>query len=157
MRPMILLVLCGCGCWALGVGNAAGPPAPVNSGQEPAVVPAPVSAAAVPAKADASRLVGTWRVDLRSKPGDAPYYQQFVVKSVVDNTPVGTFYDSEIRDARLNLDWGTVHFAFTTADAHERGTYNTTGRLVGDRIEGTTHSLGRHFLAVWTAVRLPEP
>lgn len=111
---------------------------------------------APPPKADAGKLKGTWRVDLRSKPGDPPYYQEFVVRGVEGNGLTGTFYESEIKDGRINTDWGTVHFAFTTADARERGLYNTSGRLVGDRLEGTTHSLGRNFLAVWTAERQPE-
>ena len=136
----IALVIGMCG-WLGG----AGAPAPLL-GQEPAA----------PAKADASKLVGTWRVDLRPKPGDPPYYQELVVKSVDGTKLVGTFYNSELQDGRLNLDWGTVHFAFTTNDARERGIYNTAGRLVGDRLEGTTHSIGREFLAVWTAVRQPE-
>ena len=119
---------------------------------------APSSAPPRPADppADPSRLVGTWRVDLRPKPGAPDYYQEFVVRSVADKVPVGTFYGSELKDARINADWGTVHFAFTTSDARERGTYNTAGRLVGDHLEGTTHSLGRNFLAVWTATRVAE-
>lgn len=106
-----------------------------------------------PPRPDAAKLVGTWRVDLRSKPGDAPYFQDFIVAKVDGNTLAGTFYQSEVADGRINTDWGTVHFAFTTADSQGRGTYNTAGRLVGDRLEGTTHSLGRKFLAVWTAER----
>lgn len=50
------------------------------------------------------------------------------------------------KQPRLNTDWGEVHFAFTTAD--NSGAYNTSGVL-----HGTTHSLGRGFLAVWTAER----
>ena len=31
------------------------------------------------------------------------------------------------------------------------------GSLVEGRLEGTTHSLGRGFLAVWTAERVEDP
>ncbi len=51
-----------------------------------------------------------------------------------------------------NTYWGQVHFAFTTSDGS--GAYNTSGILVGTQLRGTTHSLGREFLAVWTAERM---
>lgn len=107
--------------------------------------------------ADPSRLIGTWLADLRPRPDAPDYDQEFVVRGVANQVPVGTFYGRELQDARLNLDWGTTHFAFTTSDARERGTYNTAGRIVGDHLEGTTHPLGRNFLAVWTATRVPDP
>lgn len=97
-----------------------------------------------------SELVGTWRVDLRPTPEASPYYQELVI-SVSGDTVEGTFYGSPFRDLQLNADWGTLHFAFVTDDGS--GAYNTTARLLDGRLEGTTHSLGRGFLAVWTAER----
>lgn len=99
-----------------------------------------------------SELIGEWKVDLRSKPGDKPYYQMMVIEAVDGNGVKGKFYNSEIRDGRVNVDWGTLHFAFVTSDG--KAPYNTAGRLVNGRIEGTTNSIGRGFLAVWTAEKV---
>ncbi len=100
-------------------------------------------------------LVGTWRVDLRPTPGADAYYKEFVVTRVEGNVFEGTFYDTTIESGRLNSDWGEVHFAFTTRDGS--GAYNTSGIWDGTGMRGTTHSLGRDFLSVWTAVREPQP
>ena len=105
------------------------------------------------APASPEALTGTWRVDLRPTPDAEPYYQEFVVESVEGDTILGTFYGTAIEHGRLNTDWGQVRFAFPTAD--DSGPYNTSGVLNGTQIEGTTHSLGRDFLAVWSAERVP--
>jgi hypothetical protein len=120
---------------------------------ETAPDPVPPSLPAAAAAAEPDGLVGTWRVDLRPTPGAAPFYQTFVVTSVKGGRLGGRFYDTEIRDGWINKDWGAVHFAFTTSD--NSGAYHTAGRLVKGRIEGTTHAVGRGFLAVWTAERVP--
>ena len=97
----------------------------------------------------ASDLVGTWTVDLRPTPDAPPYTTEFVVTSVEDGDLEGTFYGTAIRDGRVNTSWGEVHFSFVTEDGS--GPYNTQGRLTGNMLKGTTHSLGRSFLSVWTA------
>lgn len=99
-------------------------------------------------------LLGIWQVDLRPTPDAEAYYQPFTVTAINGNTFTGTFYQSEIREARLNTDWGVVHFAFVTNDGS--GDYHTAGRLIDGRLEGTTHALGRNFLTVWTATRPGE-
>jgi hypothetical protein len=104
-----------------------------------------------PEPADASRLVGTWKVDLRPTPSSPPYYQAFVVRSVDGKTFTGTFYGAEIRSGRINTDWNHVAFAFVTEDGS--GAYHHSGRLIEGRLEGMTNSTGRDFLAVWTAAR----
>ncbi len=102
---------------------------------------------------NAKALVGTWRVDLRPTPDAEPYYQEFVVRRVEGDTFEGSFYGgTELQHGRINTDWGSVHFAFATSDGS--GVYNTSGVLDGEKLRGTTHSLGREFLAVWTAERV---
>jgi hypothetical protein len=96
-------------------------------------------------------LIGVWKVDLRPTPDAEPYYQEFVVSKIDSNTFEGTFYGTELRHGRINTDWDGVHFAFVTNDGS--GDYNTSGVLAGDSLRGTTHSLGRAFLSVWTAKR----
>lgn len=95
-------------------------------------------------------LVGTWKVDLRPTPDAAPYFQTFVVRSVGDGFEM-EFYGTPATNIHINKDWGHVEFAFTTEDGS--GVYHTSGRLLGERLEGRTHSLGRNFLSVWTAER----
>ncbi len=98
---------------------------------------------------DPGQLVGTWRVDLRPTPGAPAYFQSFVVRSVEGGSFQGTFYGSEIKNGRINTDWGAVRFAFTTEDVS--GIYHHTGVLRDGALEGTSHSLGRRFLAYWSA------
>ena len=100
---------------------------------------------------DANKLIGKWQVDLRPTPDAAAYYQEFVVTGIDSNSFKGTFYGTEIRQAHTNLDWGKVYFAFITGDGS--GAYNTSGFLDGDTLRGTTHSIGRQFLSVWTATK----
>ena len=76
------------------------------------------------------------------------------VTAIDGDTFTGTFYQSAIQEGRINTDWGAVYFAFVTSDGS--GTYHTAGRLIEGRLEGTTHALGRDFLAVWTAERNAE-
>lgn len=109
---------------------------------------------AEPANPELSALVGTWRVDLRPAPGADPYFQSLVV-AITDGEVEGSFYDTTFRDFQSNVDWGPLHFAFVTEDGS--GIYHTSGRLVEGRLEGTTHALGRGFLAVWTAERVEDP
>ena len=100
---------------------------------------------------DARQLVGRWKVDLRSKPGDPEYFQAFVVSSVEGQTFAGTFYGSPIEQARINTAWGAVRIAFVTSDLS--GPYNHSATLVGSRLEGLTNSTGRNFLSYWTATK----
>ena len=95
-------------------------------------------------------LAGTWTVDLRPTPDSEPYFQEFTLEWG-DEGPVGTFYGTSIEEVRTNTAWGVIWIAFVTRDGS--GAYHTTAKLVGDRLEGTTHSLGRGFLSPWTAVR----
>ncbi|MEO1280009.1 MAG: hypothetical protein AAFV77_13700 [Planctomycetota bacterium] len=99
----------------------------------------------------AESLVGRWQVDLRPTPDSGPSYQEFVVESVEGKTFTGTFYDSPISEARLNTDWGAVHFSFISMDGS--GAYLHAGVLRDGRLEGTSNATGRGFLSVWTGER----
>ncbi|MEZ4655831.1 MAG: hypothetical protein R3E12_20150 [Candidatus Eisenbacteria bacterium] len=92
---------------------------------------------------------GTWKVDLRLTPDAEPYYQEFIVEQDRGWDVPRVLLSHTDENARLNTDWGEVHFAFTTAD--NSGAYNTSGVLRDGILHGTTHSLARGFLAVWTA------
>jgi hypothetical protein len=96
-------------------------------------------------------LVGTWEVDLWPNPAAQPYLQSLIVKAVSGITFDGTFYGAEISDGRINVDWGAVRIAFVTADAS--GPYNHSAVFRDGRLEGLTNSLGRKFLAYWSATK----
>lgn len=96
-------------------------------------------------------LIGTWQVDLRPAPDAEPYYQEFVVSSVEDDSFTGTFYGSPVSEARINTDWGKLRIAFVTADGS--GPYNHSAVLEGEKLEGLSNSTGRDFLSYWSAVR----
>jgi len=100
---------------------------------------------------DSQGLVGVWKVDLRPRPDDPAYFQEFVVTSVKGKTFVGTFYGAPIEQARINTDWGSVRIAFVTSD--QSGLYNHSATLVGSRLEGLTNSTGRDFLSFWSATK----
>ena len=103
----------------------------------------------------ASDLMGVWKVDLRPTPDAEPYVQEFTVESVDGDSITGTFYGTPIQEGRFNVDWGALRFAFVTADGS--GPYHHSGLLSNGRLIGMTHSLGRDFLAYWTAVRESGP
>jgi hypothetical protein len=124
---------------ATGPGEATGPVYDV----------AALDASAAVDTVNARDLVGTWTVDLRPTPDAEPYYQEFVVADVTAESFTGTFYGAPVSEARLNVDWGAVRFAFVTEDGS--GPYYHSGVLREGRLEGTTHSPGRGFLAYWTA------
>ena len=97
---------------------------------------------------DTSELMGTWKIDLRPTPDAPPYIQSLVITSTESNRLKGTFYGSTIQNGRVNTDWGRVVFAFVTQD--ESGFYHTTGELRDGKLSGSTHAIGRDFLALWT-------
>ncbi len=101
------------------------------------------------AATDPEALLGAWSVDLRPTPEAEAYLQPMVVESVDGNRITGRFYGTEMESGRLNLDWRAVRFSFVTRDGS--GAYYTTGVLRDGRLQGTTHSIGRDFLAVWSA------
>lgn len=107
--------------------------------------PAPTRA---PAAAD---LVGTWQVDLRPTPDAPPYVQAFVVTGVQGKSFSGSFYGTPISQSKINTDWGAVRIAFVTGDGS--GEYHHSAVLTGHRLEGLTHSVGRDFLAYWSATK----
>lgn len=110
----------------------------------------PPAAASTP---DAQELVGTWKVDLRPKPGAEAYFQEFVVSGVSGNTFTGTFYGTPVTEGRINTDWSAVRIGFTTED--RSGAYHHSAVLSGGTLVGLTNSSGRNFLAYWSATKNP--
>ena len=100
-------------------------------------------------KLDSTKLVGTWKVDLRPTPDAPAYFQTLEIKKIEGDTFSGTFYGSEIKNGRINQAWDFIYIAFTSSD--NSGLYSHFAKLAGTRFEGATHSLGRNFLLPWRA------
>jgi hypothetical protein len=114
----------------------------------PKPIPAPWNA-----EAAMKSIVGTWVVDLRGSPADAPYTQPFVV-TAIDETGrsiSGRFYGSDISWSRLNTAWGKVVITFITSDG--QGEYTHTAVLEGETLVGTSSAKHRNLLVPWTARR----
>jgi hypothetical protein len=101
----------------------------------------------------ASKLIGTWKVDLRPVPTADPYFQEFVVTSADGKTFTGTFYGTPVTQARINTDWGKIRIAFVTSD--DSGPYNHSAVLTDGKLDGLSNSTGRDFLAYWSAEKQP--
>ena len=96
-------------------------------------------------------LVGSWTVDLRPTPTSPAYLKPMVLAVSGDGAMTGEFYEHAIEDGRAGATNRRPCFAFRTSDVS--GPYQTSGCLVGDRIEGQTWSEGRNFVLTWTAVQ----
>ncbi len=94
-------------------------------------------------------LIGTWEVTFDNGPSADPSYTTLVIDNVSKNTFEGSFYYSEMGECRLTQRNGILYLAFVTED--NSGYYASTGKWDGETMEGTTHSAGRDFLAIWTA------
>jgi hypothetical protein len=73
---------------------------------------------------------------------------------------IGSFQPeaAEARTAERLLAHNTLAnttYVSVALDDDGNGPYNTTARLEGDELKGTTHSIGRDFVALWTARRMP--
>lgn len=96
-------------------------------------------------------LLGTWDVDLRPTPDAEPYVMTMTIERNEQGKLAGTFYNGvEMSNVVANTSWAHPWIAFTTED--QSGVYHTSFRLNDEgTLEGTTHAVGRDFLAVWTA------
>lgn len=101
-----------------------------------------------------SELVGTWKLDLT--PGDLTddVFTEMVIKAIDPDAVKGEFYYSKMRKGQVNISYEGVYFAFVTNDGS--GDYNTCGMYKNGELSGSTHSLGRDFLSVWTAVKVEK-
>lgn len=97
-------------------------------------------------------LEGTWKLDLSPANLEDDNFTELVIKEISPLGLKGSFYYSELREGRVNINFDGVYFAFVTDDGS--GDYNTTAIFKEGKLMGTTHSLGRDFLSVWTAVKV---
>ncbi|MEM8891239.1 MAG: hypothetical protein AAGD28_24890 [Bacteroidota bacterium] len=98
------------------------------------------------------QLEGTWKLDLSPENPDDDNFTELVIKEISPLGVKGSFYYSKVREGRVNLNFDAVYFAFVTDDGS--GDYNTTAIFKEGKLMGTTHSLGRDFLSVWTGEKV---
>lgn len=101
----------------------------------------------------AATLIGTWKLDMTPTDPDDDYFEYMEIKKIKDGAVTGWFYRSEVKmkNGRIDTTTGTAYIALVSGD--KSGAYNTTAKLVNGRLEGTTHSLKRNFISVWTGVK----
>ena len=98
-------------------------------------------------------LIGTWTIDLTPENTTDNNVAMMEITSVGDNFMEGTFYREgvPIREGRTNSQVGVLYGALVSGDG--TGDYNTTFYYERGLLHGTTHSLDRDFLVVWTATK----
>ncbi len=99
------------------------------------------------------QMFGSWDVDLRPTPTADAYLVPMTFNRNDDGTYSATFYGGvAASEIQVNSYFEEPHVAFITNDGSSD--YHTTFRLVNENeLRGTTHSVGRDFLAVWSAKR----
>ncbi len=113
----------------------------------------PMSVYAQSTVLDSQVLVGKWKLDMSPHDATDSNFAMMKVTKVEDNTFEGEFYRKgvEIKNAQINTQLEVIYGALVSGD--ESGIYNTTFYYKEGKLYGTTHSIDRHFLAVWTAVK----
>lgn len=76
------------------------------------------------------------------------------ITKATNNSLEGFFYREgvEIQEGRINTQTGIIYAALISGD--NSGQYNTAFYYQDGILFGTTHSISRDFLAVWTATKL---
>jgi len=103
---------------------------------------------------DLNVLVGTWELDMSPENTSDANFAMMEITKVTNNSFEGFFYREgvEIQEGRINTQTGTIYGALVSGD--NSGKYNTAFYYKDGILFGTTHSLSRDFLAVWTATKL---
>ena len=99
-------------------------------------------------------IIGTWKLDLTPENKSDEVSAIMNIESVTDKIVTGYFYNenSNIQASAINIQTGKMYVSFITADGS--GNYNSTFYIYNNKLYGTTHSIGRDFLSVWTAEKL---
>ncbi|MEM7572902.1 MAG: hypothetical protein AAF433_08375 [Bacteroidota bacterium] len=103
---------------------------------------------------DTSVLLGEWQLDMTPENPDDNNFAKMVIREINNQSFKGIFYRDgvSIREGRLNTQRGIIYGALVSGD--NSGEYNSTFYYEDGVLYGSTHAIGRDFLAVWTATRL---
>ena len=97
-------------------------------------------------------LKGKWKLDLSPENPDDDNFTELSIKDISPLGVKGEFYYTKMREGRVNISFEGVYFAFVTNDGS--GDYNSVGIFKDGKLSGSTHSLGRDFLSVWTGEKI---
>jgi len=102
---------------------------------------------------DISLLKGNWKLDYSPENDSDDNFAKMIITDVGDNSLEGYFYRDEvkIREGRINTKSGVIYGALVSGD--NSGIYNTSFYFKDGLLYGTTHSIDKDFLAVWTATK----
>ncbi|RZN82890.1 MAG: hypothetical protein EVB11_06875 [Winogradskyella sp.] len=102
---------------------------------------------------DLDVLKGTWKLDMSPQDLTDNNFAMMKITKVDKNTIKGEFYRDgvKIREGRINTNLGIIYGALISGD--NSGEYNTTFYYKGGILHGSTHSVGKDFLSVWTATK----
>lgn len=114
----------------------------------------PISATAQSTTSDLAVLVGQWKLDMSPQDKTDSNFAMMNITEIEGNTFKGEFYREgvNISNAQINTQLGIIYGALVSKD--NSGTYNTTFYYKDGLLPGTTHSIDRNFLAVWTATKI---
>lgn len=99
-----------------------------------------------------TELIGIWEIDFSPENSSDNWGTIMTIRKATDNEIEAVFYNSNSREGRTAVRDSVIHFAFVTSDGNDD--YNTYGRFENGVLYGSTHSLGRDFLAPWTAKKI---
>ena len=102
---------------------------------------------------DSDYLLGQWQIDLTPTDSSDYNFATMTINDINDLQFFGEFYRTgvTIQNGRLNTSNGKVYGALISADG--TGQYASSFYLNNGKLYGTTHSLDRKFLSVWTAIK----
>ncbi|WP_421807662.1 hypothetical protein [Flagellimonas sp.] len=98
-------------------------------------------------------LVGKWKLDMSPQDKTDSNFAMMNITKIEGNTFKGEFYRKgvKIRNAQINTQLKVIYGALVSGD--NSGIYNTTFYYKDGMLHGTTHSIDKNFLAVWTAIK----
>lgn len=102
---------------------------------------------------DLNLLKGDWTLDLSPENDTDANFAKMTITSVSENAIEGTFYRDgvKIKEGRINTQRGILYAALVSGD--NSGIYNTSFYYKDGILYGSTHSVDKDFLAVWTATK----
>lgn len=102
---------------------------------------------------DLEELKGIWKLDMSPEDKTDANFAEMTISSIDKNSIQGYFYRDgvKIQEGIISTQLGIVHGALVSGD--DSGNYNTSFYYKNGFLYGTTHAIGRNFLAVWVATK----
>ena len=105
---------------------------------------------------DVNVILGKWKLDMSPEDKTDSNFAMLNITSIEGNSFKGEFYREgvKIEEGRITTSEGIIYAALISGD--NSGTYNTSFYFKDDMLYGSTHSLGKDFLAVWNAIKINQ-